>query len=245
MGKFREYTSWKAGDFVLQLSVVILGIIVTFAGSNAITRHAQSKEIATTLQFVQTELEMNLRNLKEMHNNLLQEKKACVYLLGYENEPEKISADSLSRYMGLPFVINSFSYTSDALEMLKMSSLTQQIRDKEMVLQIVSAYNELKKTGELVKWYYGMKSKYTDRLEDSESFARDALGVRKKAGKNLHDYLFNKQNFNEMYVMYWNYPPFRNLLLFISGGVNLRTFHNAEVILEQAIASIQEKYRRK
>lgn len=245
MRKFREYTTWKIGDYVLQLSVVILGIIVTFAGSSAISRHAQSKEIATTLQLVQTELEMNLQNVKKMHKDLLLERKGCMYLLTYESKPKEASVDSLSRYMGLPFVINSFSYTSDALEMLKMSSLTQQIRDKEMVLQIVSAYNELKKAEELVKWYYGMKSKYTDRLEDSESFVRDAQQIRKKAGKNLHDYLFDKHNFYEMYVSYSVHPPFRNLLLFISSGVNLQTFQNAEVVLDQAIKAIQEKYGRR
>lgn len=245
MKKFREYTTWKIGDYFLQLSVVILGIIVTFAGSNAISRHAQSKEIATTLQLVRSELKMNLQNVKEAHEYMLREKAASSYLLAYQSKPQQISEDSLAQYINLPFRANSFSYTSDALEMLKMSSLAQQIRDKEMVLQIVAAYNELKQVQELIEWYNGMKSKYIDRLENSKNFVQDSRELKKEIGENLPDYLSDKRNFCAMYALYLNYTSFSDLNLFITHGVNLQIFHQADAALEQAIEAIQVKYGRK
>lgn len=50
-------TSWKVGDYIRQLSIVIVGIIVTFAGSNMITDYSQSKEI------------VNAYNLSKMNSN--------------------------------------------------------------------------------------------------------------------------------------------------------------------------------
>lgn len=83
MRKWRKFTSWRIGDYVLQLSVVVLGIIVTFAGSSAISRYSESKQVANTMQLIKSELKLNRERVEDIHKHLNFERRACNYILQY------------------------------------------------------------------------------------------------------------------------------------------------------------------
>ena len=74
-------TSWKIGDYIRQFSIVMVGLIVTFAGSNMITDYSQSKEIVNALQLVKNELELNKKEVRRITERIQFELKACSYFL--------------------------------------------------------------------------------------------------------------------------------------------------------------------
>lgn len=112
-------TSWKIGDYIRQLSIVMVGIIVTFAGSNMITDYSQSKEIVNALQLVKNELELNKKEVRRITERIQLERKACSYVLKYRDCIEKASEDTLRMYSNIPFQSRSFVYTKDAYGITK------------------------------------------------------------------------------------------------------------------------------
>lgn len=150
--------SWKIGDYIRQLSVVILGIIVTFAGSNAITQYVESKEITRTLQLVKDELALNKENVRKINARIELEQKACTYILEHRRCLEHASQDTLEIYRNIPMQTRSFRYTKDAIELLKTSSLFQKVEPKTLVLEIIKAYSDLEMVAVNVRGYYDLKS---------------------------------------------------------------------------------------
>lgn len=236
MKKWRKFTSWRIGDYILQLSVVVLGIIITFAGSSAISGYVESKQIANTMQLIKSELELNRERVEYIHKHLDFERRACNYILRYQNNFENASEDSLLMYANVPFEVDIFIYVTDALEMLKMSSLSQRIQDKELIFQIVKAYNELKRTQEVVNWFYGLKSKYAEFIYTDVEFQK---GKKKWEGNE-------KENIRDFCRYHLDNVQFVNILKFTATGVNYEpSCRKAEEALDQAVAMIEKKYSRK
>ena len=55
MGKFLD--KFRPGDYLRELSVVILGVAVNFAGSAMITNHTVRKNIKENMRLIKIELE--------------------------------------------------------------------------------------------------------------------------------------------------------------------------------------------
>lgn len=166
----RKRTFWQIKDYIRQLSIVILGIVVTFAANDAITNYSQSKEIQSALQLVRTELEMNLEKVRKINSRIAMEQKACSYLLKYAQDFQQASEDTLFLYQNIPFQSRTFSYTKDAIDLLKSSSLFQKIRPKDLTLQIITTYSDLEMVAGNVKDFYNMKMHYADMLMMNEKF---------------------------------------------------------------------------
>lgn len=236
MKKWRKFTSWRIGDYILQLSVVVLGIIITFAGSSVISGYIESKQVANTMQLIKSELKLNRERVEDIHKHLNFERRACNYILQYRNNLENASEDSLLMYANIPFQVDLFIYVTDALEMLKMSSLSQRIQDKELILQIVKAYNELKRMQEVVNWFYGLKSKYAELIFTDVEFQK---GGKKWEGNE-------KENIRNICRYHLDNLQFVNILEFTSTGVNYESSYlDSKEALDQAIAMIEKKYSHK
>ncbi len=234
MKKWKKYTTWKIGDYVLQLSVVVLGIIITFAGSSAISGYFESKQIDNAMKLIKSELEINRQRIEDIHRRLDLERKACNYILQYRNNLENASEDSLFRYVNIPFSYDSFSYVSDALEMLKMSSLSPQIQDKELILQIVKAYKGLNQVQELVSWFYDVKFRYVELIITDVAFQK---GAEKWEEGSL------KEKIRDIYRYHLNNIQFINILKYTSNGVNYEPLcRDTENALDRAITLIEKKY---
>lgn len=147
---FRSFTTWKIGDFILQLLVVILGIVVTFAAGNAVSERTKAKEVAKAMEIVKNELERNLEDFDQITERLRLEQRICRYIRSYEKHIEEASADTLRKYLSMPFQVSSFIPASDAMEMLRASSLLPNVENKELVLDILKAYNGLQEVKETV-----------------------------------------------------------------------------------------------
>ncbi|MFR0895039.1 MAG: hypothetical protein ACLSGF_09485 [Alistipes onderdonkii] len=89
--------NWTWRDYALQLSVVIIGIVVTFAGSGLISRWASQRQVRTVMQLVVSELEQNREMLRDVYSNLDYDRRGMLMFMEYD-ELEDIPADSLAHY---------------------------------------------------------------------------------------------------------------------------------------------------
>lgn len=169
--------SWKIGDYFRQLSVVILGIVVTFMASDALTEYTQSREIRSTLQLVKNELEWNLEALKWISNRVELERRVSTYVLEYRSNLNRAEEDTLRKYQWILFQTRDFLYTKDAFDLLKTSSLFQKIKPRTVGLQVIKAYNALESSATTVKMYYQMKDSYLGGLMLDKRFDFYGTGV--------------------------------------------------------------------
>ena len=110
--------NWTWRDYALQLSVVIIGIVVTFAGSGLISRWASQRQVRTVMQLVVSELEQNREMLRDVYSNLDYDRRGMLMFMEYD-ELEDIPADSLAHYSLLLSYLPSYRPQQEALEVLK------------------------------------------------------------------------------------------------------------------------------
>lgn len=230
----RKYTTWKIGDYVLQLSVVVIGIVVTFAGSNALEERAKAKELVQAMQIVKSELELNRQEVIRVTGILQNERNGCSYLLHYKDHIRDANPDTLRMYLYTPFISELYAYTDDALEMLKASSLVQQIQNKETVLQLIKAYNKLKSVDEIFRWYYNSKEKEADLITKDPDFVMQNTELMKKGDiYEVWKYRFTNFHLNTI------------LRIAAFGAGFEETFQEAQDALSDAIMLIDKEYNLK
>ena len=140
----RISVEYKFGDFFRNFIAVILGIVITFAGSDYISERNTQKEVEKSLMLVKSELMLNRKEMKSMGETVSFEQNAARYLFQYKNRINEISPDSARMYTPTLFQWNKFEFISDAMEMLKSSALIQKIKNKELSLQIIKVYGTIK-----------------------------------------------------------------------------------------------------
>lgn len=231
---FSSFTSWKIGDFILQLLVVILGIVITFAASNAVNKHAKAKETAKAMEIVKDELKQNLEDFDHIAERLKLEQRICQYIRHYENHLEDASPDTLQKYVSMPFQSFNFTYSVNAMEMLKASSLIPNVRNKELILSVMKAYDSLKSISEHIKWYYNTKEEHGKPLNSDDKFTRE------------YEVLFSKEfskNIHKVIAYQLSSLPVHNIIVFGATGVNFeKVLQNTRNNITQAIEMIQQEY---
>ena len=115
--------SWRIGDYFRQFSIVAAGIIVTFWGNDRITENARQKEVRATMQLVTEELEYNKQELRNIKHLLDIDIHMSLLLKEHDMDVSKIPTDTLWKYGKLFNNMDEFSYRTDALDVLKGSSL--------------------------------------------------------------------------------------------------------------------------
>ena len=50
---------WKPGEYVRQTSIVVIGVLITFVGSELVTRYSEQKDIKSTMLLIRDELKSN------------------------------------------------------------------------------------------------------------------------------------------------------------------------------------------
>lgn len=134
----------RTGDFICNFTAVVLGILITFAGTDWIEERKTDKEVKDALSLVKDEMLINRERIKAMMEDEVFQQRGALYLLQYKDSLDKASSDSLEKYCNFTFQSRSDLYINDAMEMLKTSSLMPVIRDKKLVTQIIKTYNTIK-----------------------------------------------------------------------------------------------------
>lgn len=155
--------NWTWRDYALQLSVVIIGIVVTFAGSGLISRWASQRQVRTVMQLVVSELEQNREMLRDVYSNLDYDRRGMLMFMEYD-ELEDIPADSLAHYSLLLSYLPSYRPQQEALEVLKSSDIVSAVGDKQFLADIFGCYNRLNDFRENVAMYSGRKQDAQNHL---------------------------------------------------------------------------------
>lgn len=116
------------------------GIIVTFWGNDRITENARQKEVRATMQLITEELEYNKQELRNIKHLLDIDIHMSLLLKEHDMDVSRIPTDTLWKYGKLFNNMDEFSYRTDALDVLKGSSLMQYIPDKRMLQDVLQTY---------------------------------------------------------------------------------------------------------
>ena len=128
-------------DLIINFLAIFLGILITFAIQARIDRSLDKKEIRSSLELVRNELAANMEDIETMCDYVLEERRSAEYLLAHKDNLAKCPADSVNYHGGVIFADASISVSSDALEMIRSSSMFQKIGDSRLSMKIVRAYD--------------------------------------------------------------------------------------------------------
>lgn len=148
---------WNFGDYTRQLSVVVLGIVITFLGTAAINTLRERKEVRNTLKLVCNELLDNKNTMIEIRSRIELEVDAARFLLAHKDDIKSADADSLDLYCNIPFEILFSSTSADALELMKTSGIFSKLSNETLGLEIIKTYNEIRVTAETFQYLTKIK----------------------------------------------------------------------------------------
>ncbi len=148
---------WRLGDFVRQVAVVVIGVVITFMGSDLITQNSEKKDIQSTMSLIRDELKSNREKYEDIVAEFREDEALSTLLAEHDMKIRTIPEDSLRQYATVLGHIRGFSYTQDALDILKNSMLMQKISDKELLLQLTKVYEALNGFKLTMTEYYEMK----------------------------------------------------------------------------------------
>lgn len=61
---------WQVGDYIRQTSIVVIGVLITFAGSELVTQNSERKDIQATMSLIRDELKSNRENYRVSFQSL-------------------------------------------------------------------------------------------------------------------------------------------------------------------------------
>lgn len=220
-------SNWKPGDYFRQLSIVVLGIVITFLGSDWISNQYRQKEVRAAMQLVIEELKYNKLQLKQFENEYGADCRMALMLISHDFDSDRLPIDTLQKYERFVTSVYTFSYTTDALEVLKSSSLMQQVSDKRLLLDILHTYNKLKITSAEIKSYSDMK----EEVVFSFSLSMDE-NEQMKTSKGL----------DVLYRTYLSKNKVRNFCFMVPGYLDEDWCSSAVASIDQCIRTIEAMY---
>lgn len=225
--KIRDIAAeWRFGDFFRNLIAVILGIVITFFGSDLIDYRNTKKDIKESMQLVIGELQYNKEMLEDMVKRIELDRKSAKYLLKNRHKIEEIDKDSLEKYGYAPFQWASYLFTNDAMEMLKSSALIPKIENKKLALQIIQTYGTIKFAQNHYQTYIDVKKSLQQDLDEVPEI------------KN-----FNSEEIAETWSFYFNFPEATTLLATTPIIQNSQGYIDIIKVVEETITAITQEYK--
>lgn len=148
--------------FAFEFLAVVIGIAITFAGEALITSHNEQEDVKNSLQLVKDELQDNLGYIQEADSLIELDGEAARFLIQFIDRYDEAPQDSLYYYCNYPMYIYTFYNTSQALELLKNSSIFSKIKDKSLALDIIHAYGNIEEYIRLKRSYLEKKANLVD-----------------------------------------------------------------------------------
>ena len=129
--------------YLRELSVVVIGIAITFTISDWISNRNENKDLERYLHAVKIELENNLEILVGEIKFYQKEKNFSLYLRKRAMGGESLEPDSLMYYSDQLTIVRADTYKTSAFEMLKSSGAMRLIKDETFYLSIMDCYTSL------------------------------------------------------------------------------------------------------
>ncbi len=134
----------RSGKYLRELSVVVVGIVITFGLNGWIGHRSEQKEAERYLQMVKTELEENLGIVQEQFVFYGETRDFAKYLLS-AGDQKQLQADSVAKYESLMRTLKIMTYEASAFEALKSSGAMRLIKDEELLKSIIDCYTLLER----------------------------------------------------------------------------------------------------
>lgn len=218
---------WRVGEYIRQLSVIVLGIVITFVGSDIISGYAKHKETASVMQLIRAELVDNKQMLNHVKNNIDMQSKISKMLLDNGCSYQGIPVDTLNFYRRSLVYRTAFSYNDNSLEVLKNSSLMQHVSDKVFMLSLIQTYESMRGLAGSIDMFYDNKSKALDVMV---------------SGLTDEDNRVILNDVTEFYRIYLASQTIRTYLTSTQGFFSDDAFDRVDSMLDESIQAIDERY---
>ena len=148
--------------FLGRMLSVTLGIVITFTVQGILDRQRDKRSVKSALELVRTELSSNLDDIAILTDYFRQERASAKYLSAHKKDLAKCPADSVNYHVGMVNADVSVAFSHDALELLKMSTLFPKIKDNDLSMKIIRAYDACELMASNVNRHVSLRDAATD-----------------------------------------------------------------------------------
>jgi len=134
------FKQFNIGNYLRELSVVIIGVAVTLYGGSIINNIKEKKDLDLQLTAIYTELEENSRRLDNIIEYHKQHELLRKYLFSVNDDSGAYSNDSIMKYDNVLSTTASFSYKKGAFDMFINSGAMKLLTDRKKLLEITECY---------------------------------------------------------------------------------------------------------
>ena len=136
--------------YIRELSVVVIGIAITFTLNNWINNNNEKRDIVQYLNAVKSELENNLKIVEKNHEFYTETTEFGRLLSNYINDSISKSSKKYNHIISNLFIVN---YKTSALEMLKTSGTMRLIKNKALLNLILESYESIENAKQMSDLY--------------------------------------------------------------------------------------------
>ena len=163
-----KFSTQKIRKYLRELSVVVVGIAITIGINNCINNRNSRKDLKQYLNTIQLELKTNIEEI-DNEINILDNSVSYTNYLRSQNK-ESLNSDTIEKYMFTITQIRDYKPKYNAFEMFKSSGSMRLVTNKELLLSIWEAYNEIDMIqGDFQAYYQNKKGKLEQEIELKES----------------------------------------------------------------------------
>ena len=174
------------GKYLRELSVVVVGIAITFGISNWISNRNSRKDFDEYLNAIRLELNMNIEEIDNEINVLDESVNYTRYLRSHNKD--SLNPDTIKKYEFTTNQIRVYRPKYNAFEMFKSSGSMRLITDKELLLSIWEAYSEIEFIHIDIQDYYDYKKDILYREYELKQ-------IGKPAPVPLYNFFINEADF--------------------------------------------------
>jgi hypothetical protein len=163
-----QFSMQTIRKYLRELSIVVAGIAITFGINNLINNKNSKKDLKQYLNIIQVELKMNIEEIDNEINILDNSISYTRYLQSHNKE--LLNSDTIQKYRYTISQIRDYKPKYNAFEMFKSSGSMRLITNKELLLSIWEAYDEIDNIhSDLQAYYQYKKDKFEQEVELKES----------------------------------------------------------------------------
>lgn len=75
---------WQVGDYIRQTSIVVIGVLITFVGSELVTQNSEKKDIQATMSLIRDELKSNRENYESIVSEFREDERLSSLLVEHD-----------------------------------------------------------------------------------------------------------------------------------------------------------------
>jgi len=156
----RIFSGSNIFEYFRELSIVIIGVLITLFITNYISGSNKQKEIKGMLGFIRAELIENKENLEWIKWRWEGEQYIFKLALKNSDNLKQIPADTLKKYNYAIGALYSLSTKKESYELLKTSMLMQYIKDKNLLRKLSGMYGRLQNLDAQLSRYSAQKTSF-------------------------------------------------------------------------------------